>query len=403
MSGRLLVALVVVGSTAGACGSNTERAVPPPVSHAPRAPKARAVVVAREAVDRGVKIAWSTAAEGMPVAVAADRRGVVVIVDHEQVAALDAHGSVLWAADFDGVATAVPALVGDRVNVPFTRANGSGGCAGLDRATGELRWRYEAIVTGGIAVAAAGALVICVMQNGQTAAIAPSWGAPQWEFTFQGDVDSSTIEVPKGTSIAVDEANGVFAFVVRRGDAWHLSTRSVATGATRFDLGLDLGSLRSPSAPALIGAGFIGVSAGAGELCLVSVELREFQCVQISAGDGFDPATAPLRVENLVIVVGRAGDVTAIDLDTDRPKWTAHAAGAVRDAHLIVLGQVLMVQTWSGELSAFRLRDGAAIHLPREPGRAIGMLFSGGPGAAIAVGHDGDTGWVERWEPRPGT
>ena len=170
--------------------------------------------VAREIVEREVQAVWSTPADGAPVAIAADTRGEVVIIDRERVGALDPRGRVLWATDLDGVVGAVPVLMGDRVIVPFTRANGSGGCAGLDRETGKLRWKYEAITTGGVAVAQAGTLAICLMQNGQTAGIAIAWGSPLWELTYAGDVDASTIEVPAGTAIAVDRSTGMFAFVV---------------------------------------------------------------------------------------------------------------------------------------------------------------------------------------------
>lgn len=399
MSRRALLALVVVVLSAGACGSKQDHALP---RHERRQSSPRLATVARDIVDRGVSVAWSTAADGAPVAVAADRRGEVVIIDHERVGSLDPKGRVLWVMNSDEVVNSVPALMGDRVIVPFTRTNGAGGCLGLDRETGEIRWRYEAIITGGVAVAAAGALVICVMQNGQTAGISPAWGAPKWEFTFQGDIDPSSIEVPAATEIAVDEVSGMFGFVVRLGDEWQLSTRSVETGHTRFDLGINLGSSGSPTAPALVGVGFFGVTSADGDFFLVSLRKADDARFRIPAGGGFDPATAPLRVGNLVIVAGRAGDVTAIDLDSVRPIWTVHGIGEVRGAHLIVLGKTLMLQTWSGQLVALRLTDGASVRLPWRPAQAIGMLFSGGPGAAIAVGQDGAAGWIERWEPKPG-
>lgn len=369
--------------------------------HAPHPSSERAAKVAREVVERGVNVAWSTVADGEPVAIAADVRGEVVIIDHERVGALGPSGGVLWATDLDGVVGAVPVLLGDRVIVPFTRASGSGGCAGLDRETGEIRWKYEAIDTGGVAVAQAGTLAICLMRNGQTAGIAITWGSPRWEFTFRGDVDSSTIEVPTGTTIAVDEANGVYAFVARLGAQWQLTTRSIETGHTRFSL--DLGSAGAPSAPALVGVGFIGVASHAGGIEFVNVKTREFVRFPIPAADGFDPASPPLRVDGVVIVAARAGEITAVDLGSGRPRWTAHAVGPLRGAHPVVLGNAVLVQTWSGELAAFRLDDGTSVRLPPGAGRAIAMLFSGGPGAAIAVGQDGAVGWIERWEPKPGS
>ena len=393
MNRRLVVTIVFVALTTNACGPAEERAVP---RQGPRRPSERVANV-----DHAATVSWTTATAGAPVAIAADVRGEVVTIDHERVGALDQNGGVLWSAELDDVVGAVPVLMGDRVIVPFSRANGSGGCAGLDRETGEMRWRYEAINTGGVAVAPAGALVLCLLRNGQTAGMTPTWGRPRWEFTFQGDVDSSTIEVPAGTPIAVDESTGAFAFVARLATQWQLSTRSIETGHTRFRL--DLGSAGTPSAPALVGSGFFGVASGAGDLEFVRVKTQEFMRFPIPAADGFDPASPPLRVGGVVIVSGRAGEVTAFDLGSDRPRWTAHAVGPFRGAHPVVVGNAVMLQTWSGELVAFRLADGASIRIPPDPGRAVAMLMYAGPGVVYAVGQDDDAGWIERWEPKLGS
>jgi outer membrane protein assembly factor BamB len=316
------------------------------------------------------------------------------------VGALDPRGRVLWATDVDGVVGAVPVLMGDRVIVPFTRANGSGGCAGLDRETGKLRWKYEAITTGGVAVAQAGTLAICVMQNGQTAGIAIEWGSPRWEFTYAGDVDASSIEVPAGTAIAVDQLSGMFAFVARLGAHWELTIRSIETGKTHSFF--DLGGAGAPSAPALISDGYLAVASDGGDLELLRIAARESMRFPIPAADGFDPASPPLRVDGLVIVAARAGEVTAFDLGAERPRWTAHAGGPLRGVHPVVVGNVVMVQTWSGALCAFRLSDGTLVRLPSDPGRAIAMLSYAGREVAFAVGQDGDVGWIERWEAQPG-
>jgi outer membrane protein assembly factor BamB len=393
VSRRLAVAIAFVALTTNACGPAKERAVPRQGPRRPSEPVAN--------VDHAATVSWSTPAEGAPVAIAADRRGEVVTIDHERVGALDKTGGVLWSAELDDVVGAVPVLMGDRVIVPFSRTNGSGGCAALDRDTGEMRWRYEAINTGGVAVARAGALVLCLLRNGQTAGMTPTWGSPRWEFTFQGDVDSSTIEVPAGTTMAIDESSGIFAFVARLGSQWQLSTRSTETGKTQASL--DLGAAGPPSAPALVGVGFIGVASGAGELELVRLRTWEFMRFPIPAADGFDPATPPLRVEGVVIVAGRAGEVTAFDLGSDRPRWTAQAVGPFRGAHPVVVGDAVMLQTWSGELVAFRLADGASIRIPPNPGRAVAMLMYAGRGVVYAVGQDGDAGWIERWEPKLGS
>ena len=102
------------------------------------------------------------------------------------------------------------------------------------------------------------------------------------------------------------------------------------------------------------------------------------------------------------IVCDSCGEVTAFDLGSERIRWTARAAGPLRAVHPVVVGNVVMVQTWSGELCAFRLSDGTAVRLPAHPGRAIAMLGYAGREVAFAVGQDDDVGWIERWEAEPG-
>jgi outer membrane protein assembly factor BamB len=390
VNGRQVVAIALVALATSACGPAAQRAV------SRREPRRHTSPVAN--AHHAATASWSTPTDGAPAAIAADRRGEVAVVDHERVAAFDQSGRALWSAKLDDVVGAVPVLLDDRVIVPFSRTNGSGGCAGLDRATGEMRWRYEAINAGGAAVAQGGALVLCLLRNGQTAGIAPAWGSPRWEFTFQGGVDSSKIDVPAGTAMAVDESTGIFAFVARLGTRWQLTTRSFQTGKTHASL--DLGSAGTPSAPALVSAGFLGVASGAGELEFVRLEPPELMTFPIPAADGFDPATPPLRVEGDVIVAGRSGEVTAFDLGSNRPRWTSQAVGPFRGARPVVVGNAVMLQTWAGELVAFRLADGASIPIPPDPGRAVAMLMHAGPGVVYAVGQDGDSGWIERWEPK---
>ena len=394
MSRRLLFAIVFVGLTTSACAAvSAEHKLS---RHAPHRPAERAVKPA----ERAVEVVWRTDTSGRPVAVAADSLGVVVAMDRAGVAALDTRGGVVWTIDLDGVSRGVPVIMGDRVVLPISRADGSGGCVGLDRQTGETRWRYEA-TTGGVAVARAGALVLCVLHNGQTAGIAPRFGSPRWEFTFRGDVDSSTVEVSAGTAIAVDESTGAFAFAARSGWNWQLTVRNIETGLTRFFL--DLGPGAAPSAPTLVGAGFFGIAASdRGEIDFVSIDRQKFVKLAVAADGGFDPTGAPLRVEGLVIVAALSGAVTAIDLRTLRPRWTAQTHDPIRSAHPVVLGTAVMFRTATGRLVALRLADGAPVTVPADPGRAITTLVDSGPAGVHAVGQDGHVGWIERWEPQPG-
>jgi outer membrane protein assembly factor BamB len=159
----------------------------------------------------------------------------------------------------------------------------------------------------------------------------------------------------------------------------------------------------------LIGEGYVGVGASArAEVDFVGVDIQKFVKVRVAATAGFDPTGAPLRVDHLVIVVARSGEVTAIDLATLRPRWTARVPDLIHGADpavlgkAVVLGKTVIVTTATGGLVAFRLADGAPVRLPRDPGRAITTLVDSGPAGVYAVGQDGQVGWIERWVPQRG-
>jgi len=167
------------------------------------------------------------------------------------------------------------------------------------------------------------------MANGQTAAVTPTWGAPQWEFTFQRDVDSSTVEVPAGTPIAVDESTGRSrSSLDSRGDG---NSRSGPSDRLTSD-STWISARRAAVGAGVVGAGYFGVASGAGDVEFVRLETQQFMRFPIPAADGFDPASPPLRVGGVVIVAARAGEITAVDLGSGRPRWTAHAVGPLRGA-----------------------------------------------------------------------
>ena len=67
----------------------------------------------------------------------------------------------------------------------------------------------------------------------------------------------------------------------------------------------------------MIGEGYFGVGASdRAEIDFVGVDMQKFVNVPVAAVGGFDPTGAPLRVDDLVIVAARSGEVTAIELST---------------------------------------------------------------------------------------
>jgi outer membrane protein assembly factor BamB len=326
---------------------------------------------------------------------------VVMTVDHLGVVALDDRGRERWVSELDGASIGSPIVFGDRVIVPTSRADGSGGCAGLDRETGETIWTYEAFGTRGVAVAGLRGIAICVMRDGRTAGILPGPGRLRWQYTFAKGIDPSSVEVFDGTVVAVDEASGLFAFTARYGPSWGMKSNDVDSGASRQLLQLGTGG--PVSAPVVVGPGRFAVAASfPNELYVVDVRsLRETR-IPVAAAEGFDPASRPLVVDRQVVVAARAGEVTAIDLDRRRRTWTARMPDPMRRSHPALIGNAVMLATEAGRAVAFRLVDGAPVRLPPDPRGAIAALAGSGRTGLYVAGRDGNGGRIERWEPESG-
>jgi outer membrane protein assembly factor BamB len=348
-----------------------------------------------------VTTAWSVALDYPPSAVAADAGGVVMTVEHQGVVALDDRGRERWASELAGASIGSPLVFGDRVIVPTARADGSGGCAALDRETGATVWTYEAFGTRGVAVAELRGTVICVMRDGRTAGILPGPGFLQWQYTFAKGIDPSTVEVADGSVIAVDEVSGLFAFTARYGPRWGMKSNDVETGASRQLLNLGTGG--PVSAPVVVGPGRFAVAASfPNELYAVDVRSLQATRIPIPTTKGFDPASLPLVVDHLVVVVATAGEVTAIDLDIRQRRWTVRVSDPIRRPHPVRIGNAVMLATETGRVVAFRLANGASVRLPAPRGRVVAMLAHPGREGVDVLGREGVGGRIERWEPESG-
>ena len=367
------------------------------------APRAELGTSTRPSDSSALTVAWSTPSEVQPAAGVADRAGVVFTVDHEGVIALDPRGRVEWESPLDGASVGTPIIIGERVILPFSRVDGSGGCIGLDRRTGNAVWTSESIGTGGVAVARAGPYVICLTRNGLTSAHSPVYGISHWAFAYSDYVDAASVRVADGAEMAVDEAAGVFAFTVRVGHQWVTAVRDIATGrSVRL---LDIGTAGSPSAPVVIAPGLLAVAASdPAELCVVNVGTGRVRRIAIPGAARFDPATAPLFVPHLVVAVSRAGAVVAIDLDSGRSRWTAHTFAPVPAAHPVSVADAVIVPTDAGTVG-FRLSDGARVQLPARSGRAAATVSEPAstgsrPTGVVVLGRTAPGGWIERWQAR---
>lgn len=386
---RLAIAMSVVALATSACALPSREARPLAASKS------------RHSGSGPVTAAWSVVLDYPPIAVTADAHGEVITVEHLGVVALDDRGRERWISRLDGASKGSPVVFGDRVIVPTSRADGSGGCAGLDRHTGEVIWTYEAIGTRGVAVAELRGTAICVMRDGRTAGILPGPGLLQWQYTFAKGIDPSSVEVFDGSVIAVDEVSGLFAFTARYGPRWGMKWNDVETGARRQLLHLGTGG--PVSAPVVIGPGRFAVAASfPNELYVIDVHTLEQTRIPIPAAAGFDPASRPLVMDRLVVVAAKSGEITAIDLDIRQRRWTARTSHPMRHASPARIGEAVMLATETGGVVAFGLVDGAPVRLPPAPGRVIATVAGSDRTGVYVAGRDGDDGRIERWEPDSG-
>jgi outer membrane protein assembly factor BamB len=347
-----------------------------------------------------VTAGWSASVDGVADTVAADAHGAIVTVDQRGVVALDDHGRVRWIAPLDGASVGSPVVIGNRVVVPNSRAEGSGGCVGLDRDTGRVMWTYEAIGTGGVAVTRAGPFVLCVMRDGRTAGLGPEFGIAHWEYTDASSTAPSPVEVPDGAVVAVDESSGHFAFVARSGSRWEMTWRDIATGVYRGVL--DLGTEEHPSAATVVGPGKFAVATSQpGVLRIVDVRARRLTKIPLPTAWGFDSTSEPLVANGLLVVAARSGEVTAIDLVRRRVRWSVTLPDVFAHTQPVLVAGVVMLTSAAGDLRALRLVSGAPVRLPRDPGWVISMAADAGRGVFIAE-READGGRIERWEPKLG-
>ena len=281
--------------------------------------------------------------------------------------------------------------------VPVSRDDGSGGCVGLDRDTGETRWTYEAPGTAGVAVGQADdTIAVCVMRNGVTAGIAINSGFVVWQYAFGGGLHPTSGAVADRTPVAIGAPKDLFAFTARVGRRWVVTLREITTGGGLGDF--QLGSQDPPSAPASLGHGVIAIAQpDPSRLLVFDANTSRSTRIAIPGTGGFDPAVAPVVAGGVVVVAARSGDVTAIDVATKRPRWSMHLPDAMRDVRLDLVGDSVLLTAATGRVAAYRLVDGQRVGLPPIPGRVVATAAAAGEAGAVVTGLKPGGGWIERW------
>jgi outer membrane protein assembly factor BamB len=369
-------------------------------AHAP-GPKPSAPV-ARIDADRAVRrlvVSWSTTLAGSPGGIATDRSGAVVAVDDDTVVALDEGGRERWSAPVPGAGLGWPLIVEGLVVVPTLRdTSGPGGCVALGRENGARVWAYEEPDSQGVAVASASDVVVCALANGVIVAVDRTNGTRRWRVVLGSGAARSGASVSERTALAVDEATGTVAIAAHADSRWEVATLDLRTGADRgvFDF-RGLGPVSAPvsTAPGVLA---VGVS-GSQEVCALDLRLeRVGRCVAVPVPNGFDPAGIPLVADGVVVIAGRDGSVTAVDLAVSRVRWSTRGPNPILDARPVVVGGVVMFLDWTRVPWGVRLVDGSAVDLPKFDGWVVAVASDPGGGFEVAK-RNMDGGWIERWLP----
>ena len=391
-----LVLLCVASGCARRGDSNARRVRGPQ-------PRAAAAGTGPESVEvaaaRRLAMSKSTGLAGSPGGMATDRAGTVVAVDDDSVVALDQDGDEQWSTRVAGAGLGWPALGDGLVVVPTLRDDGGpGGCVALDRSTGSRVWAYEEPDSQGVAVALAGPRVVCALSNGVVVAVDRATGQRLWRIVFAPRAARSVVSIAERGALAVDDATSRVVFTVRVGPTWLVATVDVGTGAERGEF--DLTTVGPVSAPVSISPGMLAVGvSGSREVCALDLRRgRVGTCVRAPVPDGFDPASVPLFVSGLVVIAGRDGSVSAIDLASKKVRWSVRTPNPILDARPVVVGGVVMFSDWTRVPWAVRLSDGARIAVPKFDGWVVSTVADAAGGFEVAE-RNMDGGWIERWVP----
>lgn len=385
----LAMTIVVVG-----CGDGTGG----PLARVEPRPDERGVSLDPSKVHR-LALSWSNGLLGGPGGIAADRDGVVVSVDNDEVVAIDVHGDQRWSTPVPGAGLGWPSLADDLVVVPTHRdeLGQRGGCVALDRESGALAWVYEEPASEGVAVTRAGGNVICALGDGVVVAIDPRTGRRRWRAVLAERTEYE-VSIAYRTSIAVDDSTGVIGFTASFGPNWLTPLLDIETGGNRGFF--DFRRVGPPSAPVALSPGLfaIGLSKSR-EVCELDLKRRRVgRCVAAPVPLGFDPASIPLVADGLVVIAARDGSVTAVDLAKRNVRWSVLGPTPILSARPVVENGIVMFNDWTRVAWAVHLSDGAPVQIPEFDGWVIAIVADADGGFEIAK-RNMDGGWLERWVP----
>jgi outer membrane protein assembly factor BamB len=321
--------------------------------------------------DLALEPRWVEPVTGWPSALAADRRGSVVLAGGGEVRALDRRGATRWRIDVPGVGLHAPAL--DRTTVVVAAGER---VVALDRQTGATRW--EAPVAGAPGpVALAAGYVLAGNAAGALVAFDRGTGERRWSVSHPGSIRSVPV-----VTVPNEDGPVIVAAAWHGGNDPRLRALDLATGTMRWGAPL----MRFASAP-VAAAGLVVVAEGDGQYRARIVARRVRDGVEswsTPAPASFESGITPGAAGDDVAVVDHFGTVTVLDATTGTVRTRTELDEPVLHTTVLVGAAHVVLTTHEGAVVAIDRASGR-VRYRGSPGGYPAGIARCGPDLLVAV------------------
>ena len=260
------------------------------------------------------------ASVGLPTA---DSKGIAFTFGHQRMVLLETDGRPRWEAERLGLREVAPMLTADLV-VAAT----DDGVMAFERSSGRVRWDTRLRERANTPVQAGG-LVVVSTWDGSLVAVDMGSGALAWRVALPAGPlgPAASVLLRPGGEPAARPALAIVVATWESDDGSSAGAVAVdaATGAHRWDTGLDPGGVSSPAQAGSTLVMVTGDSAAHGLDAHTGEKLWK-----VPTGGAGSPEVPPSTLgDGSVVVADRMGGMAVVDGDTGAVRWQAGVAAAV--------------------------------------------------------------------------
>jgi len=308
---------------------------------------------------------------GWPFSLGVRGRDAVVTASGNRVVALEsATGRERWRTDVTRVTHYEPALDGHTVLV-----SADDRFIALTRASGARRW--EAPVgehAAGAVLTRVGSepIALVTTERGVVAALDGGTGQARWSVQLPGDIWAAPAAGPAET-----DAVGAVLWTGAAGETVnHLRVFDVATGAVRWESGVEAGATA-----AVIHDGLVVLGEGNGNFAarVVARDLAsgaERWSVPVPAS--FESGVTPGAASGDVVVSDHFGTVTLLDARAGKVRWQTAIREPVLDTRVVLGAHTVVIRTYGGNVVVVDRDSGRVIRRVDPAGFPVGVGTSAG-------------------------